>query len=283
VGTSAAALATETETFTRFLERLQATPSLAQTPGALCLASSAGGVYGGCKARPITEDTATAPISDYGRAKLRQEELLAAWARDQPTVATLVARLSNLYGPGQRLDKPQGLISQMARAQILGLPVHIFVSLDTIRDYLFADDAGARVASSVDFLHRGGGPSHVTKIFACEREISIAGLIGVFRRMARRQLRVTSGLLPVSSQHPGVLQFRSKVWTGPMKPVTELLEGIRRVFDHQLRMFQMGLLPAPGVGPAPGTRANIQRLLTPATRIGTPPLPVGHGTERRHA
>ena len=91
---------------------------------------------------PFTEHTEPAPISPYGRAKLRSEEIATAFAVRTST-ALLVGRLANLYGPGQNLDKPQGLISQLCRAQLTRQPLSVSVPLDTMRDYLFVDDAAA--------------------------------------------------------------------------------------------------------------------------------------------
>jgi nucleoside-diphosphate-sugar epimerase len=253
VGTSAADLEFETAALRLFLDRLGAEPRLEDLRGRIFLASSAGGVYAGSAGRPLTEDTPPRPISDYGRAKLAQEETLVAWARGRPRVSTLVGRLANLYGPGQRLDKPQGLISHMSRCLIFGVPVHVYVPLDTIRDYLYAADAGRRVVAGLERLAREGpGGRHATKIYASERETSVAGLIGVFRRLAKRQLRVVSGLHPVGTQQPARLQFRSTFWRDEaVSARTQLLEGVGRVHRHQLALFQAGRLEAP---PLPSPR-----------------------------
>ena len=114
----------------------------------LFLASSAGGVYAGSTGAPFTEHTPPAPISPYGLAKLRSEEVATAFAVRTGT-ALLVGRLANLYGPGQDLDKPQGLISQLCRAQLTRQPLSVYVSLDTRRDYLFVDDAAAMAVSAL--------------------------------------------------------------------------------------------------------------------------------------
>jgi UDP-glucose 4-epimerase len=252
IGTPADRLAAETTSLQFFLARLGA--ALDDLPagmtGRVFLASSAGGVYGGSAEHPLTEATPPRPISDYGRAKVEQEEALREWVRGRPAVSTLVGRLSNLYGPGQRLDKPQGLISHMSRCLIFGVPVRIYVPLDTIRDYLFAEDAAARIAAGVSRLAREapGGGLHITKVYGSGNETTVAGLIGVFRQIARRRLRVVSGLAPVRSEQPARLQFRSLIWSDqPALPRTELLDGVNRVHQHQLALFQAGRLPPPAM------------------------------------
>jgi UDP-glucose 4-epimerase len=250
VATAPSALEAETQTFRHFLELVASEPSVRAARGFVILASSAGGVHGASFVCPISESTAPAPSSAYGRAKLTQEQLLLSWARAQPVpVSSLIARFSNLYGPGQRLEKPQGLISHMSRCLIHGAPVHVYVSLDTIRDYLFAEDAGRRLLSGLSELVRGAPSAgwHVTKLYASEREISIAGLLGVFRQIARRKLRVVSGLHPASTLQPRRLQFRSQIWTEDAGPQVQLIEGVSRVYHHQLAVFRKGLLPAPSL------------------------------------
>jgi UDP-glucose 4-epimerase len=247
VGTSATALEAETRTFQLFLRLLAAEPTLTAMRGHVLLASSAGGVYGGSLRCPITEDTPPEPISAYGRTKLAQEQTLVAWATRLGSVATLAARLSNIYGPAQRLDKPQGLISHMSRCLIHNAPVHVYVSLDTIRDYLFSEDAGRRLAVGLRRLVRESSieARHVTKVYGSEREISIAGLLGIFRQFARRSLRVVSGLSSVGALQPRRLQFRSRVWVEDADRQVELVEGISRVYKQQLVRFRQGQLPPP--------------------------------------
>jgi UDP-glucose 4-epimerase len=247
VATSAAALDAEVAAFGQFLQLLGNEASLMASPGAVVLASSAGGVYGGSDASPITESTPPAPISAYGHAKLASEASLAEWSRERANVSTLVARFSNLYGPEQRLDKPQGLISHLSRSSIYGAPVHVYVSLDTIRDFLFAEDAGRGLVLGLRRLTDSDEAQRVTKIYASERAVSIAGLVAAFRHIARRRLRIVSGLAPATSLQPRRLQFRSQVWASHRERQVELIEGVSRVYAHQLALFRRGLLPAPPI------------------------------------
>jgi UDP-glucose 4-epimerase len=253
VGTSAAQFAAETATLRFFLDHLG--DAIASLPsvvtGQFFFASSAGGVYGGSISRPLTETTIPNPISEYGREKLANEEILRDWVRLRPNASVLIGRLANLYGPGQHLEKPQGLISHMSRCLIFSVPVRIFVPLDTIRDYLFVEDGAERIVGGMRRLRREAPMSgrYVTKIFGSGCETSIAGLIGVFRQIAKRHLRLISSQSPVRSQQPAGLQFRSIVWPDDTSlPHTELLDGINRVHNHQLALFQAGRIPSPWSG-----------------------------------
>ncbi len=234
VGASAAALAAETESFEYFLSRLRG-PEVSR----FFLASSAGGIWAGSSDRPITEDSPPRPISLYGVAQLDKEAALARWAARSPGAATLVGRLSNLYGPGQDPTKPQGLVSHLTRSLLRGQPAHVFVPLDTIRDYLYVGDAAETVVGAMERL--GDRTRHSMKIFASEQATTVGELIGAFRRTAKRPLKVVTGLHATARQQPPCLQFRSTVWrdVAPAAPVG-LVEGIDRVFRHELALYQAG-------------------------------------------
>jgi UDP-glucose 4-epimerase len=246
VGTSAEALAKEGETLRALLLALAAEPGLSRTRGNFVLSSSAGGVHGGTATSRVTEANAPQPISAYGRAKLEQERTMAELAPRFGQLSTLVARLSNLYGPAQRLEKPQGLISQLSRSMILGVPAQIYVPLDTMRDYLFADDAARLLAAGLARLTSAPAPSHELKLYASERDTSIASLLDIFGSIAKRRLRVVAGLHAVSTQQPRHLSFRSTRWPEDRQLIrTPLVEGVGAVYRHQLRLFQMGRLASP--------------------------------------
>ncbi len=76
--------------------------------GCFFLTSSAGGVYAGASEPPFTTRTAPVPLSPYGELKLAQEAAAAETLAG--VVPVIIGRVSNLYGPGQNLDKLQGLI-----------------------------------------------------------------------------------------------------------------------------------------------------------------------------
>jgi UDP-glucose 4-epimerase len=254
VGTPVHELAAEARIWEDFLaclaEALAALPSGRTPPGRVFLASSAGGVYGEGGPGPATEESPCRPMSEYGRTKLRQEAALAEWARQQALVSTLVARVSNLYGPGQKVEKSQGLISHMSRCLIHHLPVHVYVPLDTRRDYLFAADAARAIVRWVGRLGREaretGEARRVLKICAAEEETTVAALIGIFRQVAKRRMRVVAGLHPRQSEQPSRLWLRSTRWTDePRTARTGLLQGIARIHRHQLALYRAGRLPPP--------------------------------------
>ncbi len=182
--------------------------------GAVFYASSAGGVYGGSTNPPFTEATEPAPISPYGHFKLRAEDAVARFG-ERTGIPTLVGRIANLYGPGQKLEKMQGLISQLARAQYSPAPASIFVSLDTTRDYLYVTDAAALVCDALDTLREtsaADGPVHVTKILASGSAATIGELLGHFRVLVKGHPHIMLGQSDAAALQAIDLRLRSTVW-----------------------------------------------------------------------
>lgn len=212
-------------------------------PGAVFLASSAGGVFGGSTGRVLTEYTPPQPITEYGRHKLRMERALESWSELFPNVSSLIGRISTLYGPGQNLRKAQGIISHLSRCLIYRKPVNIYVSLDTRRDYLFADDCAHQIAAAV---HRmlSEQPRAILKVFASEETTSLARIVGIFFRMAKHRPLIV--LQRPREMQPTSLKLRSDVWRdleGLRK--TDLAVGIHLAHEYQLALFQRGLLLPP--------------------------------------
>ena len=237
VGTSEEALAQETAALGLLLDAL-ARHRIAPRPGLLFLASSAGGVHGGDRALPITEASTPAPISAYGRAKLEQERLVTAFCAGQPRVRCLIGRLSNLYGPGQDLSKPQGFISQLCRSALTGQPLHVYVPLDTVRDYLDASDAALAACRALRLLD---GPGARVKLLVSQQAVSLGYLLGLFGRVLKRPMRVVQARQARSGLQAGGLAFRSTVLPVP-PPQTQLTEGSARVLAAQRARLRDGRL-----------------------------------------
>ncbi len=224
VGAGAEHLAGEVELSRRFCADLTAAPAL------MFLASSAGGAYGGSPDEaPYDEHSRAVAGSAYGAAKLAMEEI-ALGLRNAGT-RVLVGRFSNLYGPGQNLEKPQGLISQICRAQAHREALGVFVSFDTLRDYLYVDDAAAMVSAAMD--RSAAEPAGTTrlKVFASGRSSTIGMVVHEANRAFRRPCRVVQRQAHDHGQGRD-LRLRSAVWTDlDTLARTPLALGIRLTWE----------------------------------------------------
>lgn len=236
VATSQEVLDAEVDVFRRFLDALSAR-SIA--PEALFLASSAGGVYAGSGQAPYDEQTPPRPLAPYGHAKLAMEAAVHEFVARAGSRAT-IGRIANLYGPGQDLSKPQGLISQMCRAELQHKPLSIWVPLDTARDYLYVDDAARLTVAMLGRAATLPAGEVVTKIMTSGRAITIASLLGELRNITKRRSTVVLGSSPSARFQIVDLRFRTRVWTDLDTLVTTgLPAGVNATYQDIARTLRV--------------------------------------------
>jgi UDP-glucose 4-epimerase len=209
--------------------------------GGVFYASSAGGVYAGSADPPFTEESVPSPLSPYGRGKLRAEELVRELGTDG-TTRTLIARIANLYGPAQSLQKPQGLITHLARAQLSPTPASIYVPLETTRDYIYASDAALLITDALTrlFTDTPAGTS-VTKIIASGDAVTIATLLGHFSVLSKAHPHVMLGFSSSAAYQAVDLRLQSTVWPDlDHRDMTSLPAGIHSVLLQMTLNVQDG-------------------------------------------
>lgn len=235
-GASASAIEQEILTFCRFVDELESLAAPAS--GVLFVSSSAGGVYAGSMTPPFSESTVPVAISAYGRGKLAIESRAAQFARRTGN-RVIVGRIANLYGPGQNLKKAQGLISHLCLSTLTRQPMSIYVSLDTIRDYLFVDDCADMILDSVEPGRRFPNPL-VTKVYASQRGTTVADLIGECRRVFKRAPLVVLGTSANARFQVRDLRLRSDVWPDiDRRSLTSLPAGLATTTASLLRATQL--------------------------------------------
>lgn len=239
IATGEAALRAEVATFEDFLERLSVPPA------AVFLASSAGGAYAGSiSAPPFTERSAIGPASPYGLAKVAMETAVADLARDGTRV--LVGRIANLYGPGQNLAKPQGLVSQLCLSHLTRQPVMIYASMDSLRDYVFVSDAAWAAVLGLDRISRAEPGTVVVKIIASGVSRSVGSVIGESTRAFRRRPNL---VMRRAADQIMDLRLRSTTWSDLDREVDHVPFGVglRRTSDDIGGQMRAGTLRHPTV------------------------------------
>lgn len=242
-------MAHEQDLLQGFLDVLDRTPGLEPARGALALASSAGALYGSLSNEVISENSAVCVTTAYGAGKLAQEQVLEQFASAHPTLGVLVARISTLYGHHQSRHKRHGLLSHLARAVIWNKPLQIYVPLQTSRDYLAHTDAAAQMLAALGAACKT--PQVLTKIIAAEQSTSIAEVLAMFRKVARRPPRITIARDALSAHYPVHVQYRSCV--APSWPASRrlpLLLGIAQLLRAETRAYAAGA--GAWTGPAAG-------------------------------
>lgn len=195
VSTSAQQAGSELQTLEAVLTALR--DHLPAGSGAVFLTSSAGGVYAGSSDPPFDLDTAPVPLSPYGELKLAQERSASELLAD--ACPLVIGRFSNLYGPGQNLDKLQGLISRLALSAVTRQPINIFVSLDTIRDYIYVDDAATATLTAVAAAAHEPASHTTSLVVASGQPVTIGQLIRTMNQVVKSRVPVALGSHPSAS------------------------------------------------------------------------------------
>ena len=147
----------------------------------------------------------------------------------------------------------------MARSLLRQQPVHIYVPLSTLRDYVYADDAAHQMTLATHRLHRAQ-PVHC-KLVCSEHAVSVAEIMGTFTRLTRRSPRIVTSVARATALYPPRVVFRSlhRVDHDSLK-LTSLAVGISRVLDSE-RQFM-----------AHGPRPMWPKPMAPVAKV-----PLGHG------
>jgi UDP-glucose 4-epimerase len=150
--------------------------------------TSTSSVYGDVAAHlPISEETPTIPLSNYGKDKLRSEDVILKAAHAQPGFRCCVLRLFNVYGSGQKKNSPySGVITRFLEAYLTEQSLHIHGSGEQIRDFVHVQDV-------VQAIHLAGQSSGFPTPLnvSTGTGVTINGLAELFRR--RKNLPVKRG------------------------------------------------------------------------------------------
>jgi UDP-glucose 4-epimerase len=240
VATSDAQFVDEQSYLESFLESVQR--SAPSENGGLFFASSAGAVFGLGSSHWLTEASPHSPISPYGRSKLAQEQMVGDWSR-VVGIPTLIGRLSNLYGPGQNLSKPQGFISQLIRSILEKRSFRLGVSADTERDFIHVDDAAARILA---WLSRPLDSEAAVKLIAAGQSTTLGRVANVVHSVTHIQPKILYASIAGSSLQPRHLRFASRV-----RPELDVefscrpLEvGVLQTWQAMLRVYVRCAFPA---------------------------------------
>lgn len=200
--------------------------SCPQGPGGFFLASSAGGVYADSYPPPFSTSTPVAPVNSYGSLKLWQEHTATEFLTGKSPV--VIGRLGNVYGPGQNLDKMQGLISRLALAAVTKRPIRLFAPMETLRDYLFVEDAARAILASLDEAVLQGR-SRTLHVLATGHSTSIARVLRTVGEVAKRRVPVGFGDIGRNAG-PQPLDLRLAP-SFQLARITPLPEGVSKVYE----------------------------------------------------
>lgn len=102
--------------------------------------SSGGTVYGRLHTGICREEEEAFPITSYGVQKLAIEKMLYLY-REMHGLDYRIVRLSNPYGPYQRPNGVQGVVSTFTYRAMHDLPIEVYGDGTVVRDYIYIEDA----------------------------------------------------------------------------------------------------------------------------------------------
>lgn len=102
--------------------------------------SSGGTVYGKLHTGICREEEEAFPITSYGVQKLAIEKMLYLY-HEMHGLDYRIVRLSNPYGPYQRPDGVQGVVSTFTYRAMHGEPITVYGDGTVVRDYIYIEDA----------------------------------------------------------------------------------------------------------------------------------------------
>jgi len=121
-----------------------------QPVGRIIFVSSGGTVYGPPRYLPIDEDHPTNPLTAYGITKLAIEKHLQMFTHIHG-VPSMILRVSNPYGPRQRIETAQGAVGVFLHRALAGAPIEIWGDGETTRDYIYISDVAEVCARAVTY------------------------------------------------------------------------------------------------------------------------------------
>jgi UDP-glucose 4-epimerase len=127
-------------------------------------------------------------------------------------------------------------------------PLNIFVPLDTIRDYIYVDDAAAMALHWARVALDEQPEAPVVRIIASGDAVTVGQLIRTMRVVTKRRIPIALGSHPSSASQALDLRLTPS-GTGDLEalPATPLPAGVKAVYLDILRRLQR----ARPTGPAP--------------------------------
>jgi len=236
VSSSRAVLDDEIVALSFLLDALSMLPIGWRRRGAVVFSSSAGSIYAGSPADVIGPDTEPAPLNGYGEMKLQAEHMVHDFGRNSE-VRTLVARITNLYGPKQDMSKAQGLITTVCASILKRSAVPIFVSLGTVRNYVYAEDAAQLMWRC---LQETSSLQQSTRIICSPSNLSVGAVLKVCEEVSGERALVRLASRADSRALSRSVFFDPLVAGANLAHYTPTQEGVARVHAGLIRSLQHG-------------------------------------------
>jgi len=190
-------------------------------------ASSGGTIYGEPQVIPISEDHPLIPQSLYGQSKLTVENYLNFYSRAMGMDVN-VLRISNPFGPGQKILGVQGIIAVAMGCAYYNRTLKIYGKGDTIRDYVYIDD----VVDAMLRVNNVAGSSIVNISFGAGH--SVTDIVQMVEEVSGREIRKEFIPARPGDVKTNILSNRRAYEIYGWHPKTKLKEGLSMTWENLL-------------------------------------------------
>lgn len=194
-------------------------------------ASTGGAMYGDQSASRITEDTLPQPVSPYAIGKQAIEGYLRYFKRKRG-LESVSFRVSNPYGPRQRLNKKQGVIPIFLHNIAEGRPISVYGDGSAIRDFIFVEDAARLIAETV-----GRDTAHPVYNIGSGRGTSLNEVLALAREITGREVVVEHVANPTTFVDRVVLDVGRYTAEFGQEASVSLREGMERTWHDTLEQL----------------------------------------------
>lgn len=188
--------------------------------------SSGGTVYGNQNIDHLGENIIPQPVSPYGIGKLSIEHYLRYY-HEKFGMKYIAYRISNPYGPGQRIRGNQGVIPIFIYKIINKLNLDIYGDGTMVRDYLYIDDLVSMIAGSFEKdtmfaeYNLGSGIG-----------VSINEIVSYIEKHSQLKAHIKYVTALPTYVKRNVLDISRFTREFNIKPLVGLDEGIRRTYEY---------------------------------------------------
>jgi len=177
-------------------------------------------VYGEPEHLPVDENHPLKPLSPYGYSKVVAEDFCRAYS-ELYGMTIVIARLANLYGPGQSGDLfMPTVLSQLKKEKIT------IRSLDFKLDYMYIDDVVSALTACLEY-----GKSDVFN-FSAGRSVSGKEIIDALSKIVGRTLVVET--TNPKKEKEITLDIRKAKKILDWEPKIGIEEGLRKSIGHNI-------------------------------------------------
>lgn len=191
----------------------------------IIFASSGGTVYGDIQRNSFSESHQERPSSNYGITKFINEHVLRK-INIETGIETIALRISNPYGPGQRVARAHGFITYALNSLIESKKFVIWGDGTIIRDFIYIDDL---VEAFVRAIKAVGVTGNIN--ISSGKGYSLNEIIGIIERVAERKLMISYENPRGFDLQSTVLDNKRALYLLGWAPKVKISEGIRRAYE----------------------------------------------------